>query len=177
MTDWFINLPTDHGPPCTVTCLTSSVLTLSAISCDRFIAILYPLQARFRVTKHRTGILIILIWITSAIVSLPFLFMRKLYVIQVREDELTTFSVLCKSTCWPVSESFDPLPLAQGWEKEREREKLGAKSLQPFGCFQLSLHSMYTNTLYFVHCTHFFTHYTNTSSAETVVVCQLVAVE
>lgn len=88
-------------PPSIVTCLTSSVLTLSAISCDRFIAIIYPLQARFRVTKHRTGILIVVIWITSLVVSLPFLVMRKHYVFQVR---ITFFSLF--SSVWKHSVSL-----------------------------------------------------------------------
>lgn len=78
---------------CQMTCLTSSVLTLSAISCDRFIAIIYPLQARFRVTKQRTGILIILIWVTSILVSLPFLFVRKHYEFQVSRVLLHLHSV------------------------------------------------------------------------------------
>ncbi len=32
---------------CIVTCLTSSVLTLTAISCDRFMAVIYPLRVVF----------------------------------------------------------------------------------------------------------------------------------
>lgn len=90
-----------------VTCLTSSVLTLSAIACDRFIAILYPLQARFRVTKHRTGILIIIIWITSLIVSIPFLIVRKYYVLEVRINHCTRFWVctdsLNRDICTPAT--------------------------------------------------------------------------
>ncbi|CAG2166108.1 unnamed protein product, partial [Oppiella nova] len=58
-----------------VTCLTSSVLTLSAISCDRFVAIFFPLRAR--VTKQRTGLVIAIIWIVSLVVSIPFLIYRK----------------------------------------------------------------------------------------------------
>ena len=64
-----------------VTCLTASVLTLSAISCDRFVAIWFPL--RNRVTKQRTGIIITSIWIISMTVSLPFLIYRKYQRIQV----------------------------------------------------------------------------------------------
>lgn len=86
-----------------VTCLTSSVLTLSAISCDRFIAILYPLQARFRVTKHRTGILIVIIWITSLVFALPFLLTRKHYIFQWRDFLETN----CGES-WPVKVTLDP---------------------------------------------------------------------
>lgn len=87
---------------CQMTCLTSSVLTLSAIACDRFIAILYPLQARFRVTKHRTGILIIVIWVTSLFVSIPFLIVRKYYVLEWRNFDQPN----CEES-WPSERTPD----------------------------------------------------------------------
>ena len=89
---------------CQMTCLTSSVFTLSAISCDRFIAILYPLEARFRVTKQRTGIIIVCIWITSILASLPFLFMRKHY-----EFKWKNFVETNCGESWPASVVYDPL--------------------------------------------------------------------
>ncbi|XP_075680394.1 orexin receptor type 2-like isoform X2 [Dermatophagoides pteronyssinus] len=58
-----------------MTCLTSSVLSLSAIACDRYMAIMYPL--RTRVTKQRTGIVITCIWIVSLIISIPFYYSRR----------------------------------------------------------------------------------------------------
>nr|XP_046919642.1 QRFP-like peptide receptor isoform X1 [Dermatophagoides farinae] len=58
-----------------MTCLTSSVLSLSAIACDRYMAIIYPL--RTRVTKQRTGIVITVIWIVSLIISIPFYYSRR----------------------------------------------------------------------------------------------------
>lgn len=63
-----------------MTCLTSSVLTLSAISCDRFMAIMFPL--RVRITKQRTSVVITIIWIVSVIVSVPFLIVKKYVVIE-----------------------------------------------------------------------------------------------
>ncbi|CAG2106006.1 unnamed protein product [Medioppia subpectinata] len=66
-----------------VTCLTSSVLTLSAISCDRFVAIFFPLRAR--VTKQRTGLVIGIVWVVSLLVSIPFLIYRQHYTFEWRD--------------------------------------------------------------------------------------------
>ncbi|RWS08893.1 neuropeptide FF receptor 2-like protein, partial [Dinothrombium tinctorium] len=82
------------------TTLTSSVFTLAAISCDRFFAILYPLRSR--VTKKRTGLVITLIWIISALVSLPFLFVNKQLEFQWR-------NIVVKDCVenWPASINYD----------------------------------------------------------------------
>ncbi|CAL1276576.1 unnamed protein product [Larinioides sclopetarius] len=64
-------------------CLLSSVLTLSAISCDRFIAIMFPLHVR--ITKQRTSIVMQIIWVISILVSLPFLFFKKLILFEWRD--------------------------------------------------------------------------------------------
>ncbi|XP_015788329.1 QRFP-like peptide receptor isoform X2 [Tetranychus urticae] len=88
-----------------MTSLTSSVLTLSAISCDRFIAIMYPL--RVRVTKQRTKAVITVIWIISILVSTPFLFVRKHLQIKWRNFIETN----CQEV-WPGHTVYDP-------EKER----------------------------------------------------------
>jgi hypothetical protein len=64
-----------------VSCLTSSVLTLTAIACDRFMAVLFPL--RVRITQCRAGAVIISIWAISIVVSIPFAVYRKLFEIQV----------------------------------------------------------------------------------------------
>ncbi|XP_023220987.1 QRFP-like peptide receptor [Centruroides sculpturatus] len=58
------------NPFAQMACLTASVLTLSAISCDRFIAIMFPLHVR--ITKQRTGAVIAVIWIVSMIAAIPF---------------------------------------------------------------------------------------------------------
>lgn len=62
-------------------CLTSSVLTLSAISCDRFVAIMFPLHVR--ITKQRTSVVITIVWIVSAVVSIPLIIVKKYVVIVV----------------------------------------------------------------------------------------------
>lgn len=64
-----------------VTCLTSSVLTLSAISCDRYMAIMYPLRSR--VTKKRTDAVIAVIWLCSLAISTPFFLFRRLQTLHV----------------------------------------------------------------------------------------------
>ncbi|KAI2795792.1 hypothetical protein BLOT_016432 [Blomia tropicalis] len=63
-----------------VTCLTSSVLTLSAISCDRTMAIMFPLRSR--VTKQRTDAVIGAIWLFSFAIAAPFLIFRRLQILQ-----------------------------------------------------------------------------------------------
>ncbi|XP_074599275.1 QRFP-like peptide receptor isoform X2 [Brevipalpus obovatus] len=80
--------------------LTSTVLTLSAISCDRFIAIMFPFHSR--VTKQRTQTVITLIWIISILVALPLLFVRKNITVQ--------WSDTVESSCveiWPGRNDFD----------------------------------------------------------------------
>ncbi|XP_054707179.1 substance-P receptor-like [Uloborus diversus] len=63
-----------------MTCLTGSVLTLSAISCDRFMAVMFPMQVR--ITKQRTSVVMKCIWILSIIVATPFLIIKKHVVIK-----------------------------------------------------------------------------------------------
>lgn len=58
-----------------MTCLICSVLTLSAISCDRFKAVMFPLQVR--AAKHRTSLVIAIIWIISILVSTPLLIVKQ----------------------------------------------------------------------------------------------------
>lgn len=95
-----------------VTCLTSTTLTLTAISCDRFMAVMYPLrvvsnaqlawtfssicdlcpdilkwsslhQTIKRITQSRARTVIIAIWTTAIIVAIPFVVFRKLFEIHV----------------------------------------------------------------------------------------------
>ncbi|XP_065293282.2 QRFP-like peptide receptor isoform X3 [Dermacentor albipictus] len=86
-----------------MTCLTCSVLTLSAISCDRFIAIMFPLQAHVRVTKQRTSAVIGVIWITSAAISVPLIVFSRLYTVSWTPLESVTY---CGWT-WPTEASWD----------------------------------------------------------------------
>ncbi|GFT68976.1 putative neuropeptide receptor [Nephila pilipes] len=56
-------------------CLTATTLTLTAIACERFIAITFPLHSR--ITKHRNRLVITFIWVVSVIVSTPFLIVKR----------------------------------------------------------------------------------------------------
>ncbi|CAL1263159.1 unnamed protein product [Larinioides sclopetarius] len=88
------------NPFAQMTCLTASVLTLSAISCDRFIAIIFPLHVR--ITKQRTSVVISIIWLVSVAVAIPFLLIRKYKTYQWRN--------LVEHSCdddWPRVEHWD----------------------------------------------------------------------
>ncbi|XP_015926533.1 QRFP-like peptide receptor isoform X2 [Parasteatoda tepidariorum] len=77
-------------------CLTTSVLTLSAISCDRFVAIMFPLHVR--ITKQRTSNVMAIIWIISSVVSIPFLI--------VKQHNVFEFQNFMESRCserWPLA--------------------------------------------------------------------------
>ncbi|XP_022252797.1 substance-P receptor-like [Limulus polyphemus] len=83
-----------------MTCLTSSVLTLTAIACDRFIAILFPFRAR--ITKQRTGVVITVIWLVSLAVAIPFIIYREYYQIQWKDF----VEAHCGET-WPPAIVYD----------------------------------------------------------------------
>merc|ERR1719336_2148164 len=70
----------------TVLCMVSSVMTLSAISCDRFLAVICPL--RTRVTQRKARYFIVSVWLLAALVASPFLFFRKIVEIQNPTGEL-----------------------------------------------------------------------------------------
>ncbi|XP_023241831.1 substance-K receptor-like [Centruroides sculpturatus] len=57
-----------------ITCLLSSVFSLVAISCDRLLAVTFPLIPRLN--KKKALVLIILIWLISLIISSPTIFNR-----------------------------------------------------------------------------------------------------
>lgn len=59
----------------------ASLLTILFITCDRYYVICKPVSVKSSMTKHRTLKLVILIWLVTIIVNLPFLFMSnyKLY--------------------------------------------------------------------------------------------------
>ncbi|CAN7937138.1 unnamed protein product, partial [Ixodes hexagonus] len=83
-----------------VTAVTCSVLTLSAISCDRFTAIMYPFHAR--ITKQRTGGVLASVWLVSAAVASPLLVYTTPYTVQWSYVRLT----YCGES-WPQRVDFD----------------------------------------------------------------------
>ncbi|XP_064457960.1 substance-K receptor-like isoform X2 [Ornithodoros turicata] len=86
-----------------VTCVTSSVLTLSAISCDRFIAIMFPLQAHVRVTKQRTSAVIATIWLFSVAISVPLIVYSRLYTVSWSPEESVSYC----GWSWPSEVTID----------------------------------------------------------------------
>ncbi|KAK7501318.1 hypothetical protein BaRGS_00007443, partial [Batillaria attramentaria] len=60
-----------------VTAVTASVLTLTAISVERFAAIVFPLKARW--TGTVSGAIIAVTWVVAVAVASPHLFVRELY--------------------------------------------------------------------------------------------------
>lgn len=55
----------------------SSVLTILAISFERFLAIIYPLKAHYVSSRVRSIIMIIFIWIIAFLSSIPFAYMAE----------------------------------------------------------------------------------------------------
>ncbi|XP_064457020.1 substance-K receptor-like [Ornithodoros turicata] len=84
-----------------MTTVTCSVLTLSAISCDRFSAILFPFHTR--VTKQRTGGVLVSVWLVSAAVASPLLLYSTPYTVQWSLDESRTY---CGDS-WPQTITWD----------------------------------------------------------------------
>lgn len=76
-------------------CCFSSVLTLCAISCDRFMAVFRPLEVR--TTEKRTSVIVIVIWAISICVSFPLFLVKKHVVLE--------WSNLAEPYCseeWPI---------------------------------------------------------------------------
>ncbi|ESP05426.1 hypothetical protein LOTGIDRAFT_152277 [Lottia gigantea] len=71
--------------------LACSVLTLTVISFERFYAICYPLNAQFRCSVKRAMVLILIIWLASALLASPTIFAMKSYI------SSWTNSNLCRS--------------------------------------------------------------------------------
>ncbi|XP_043191860.1 QRFP-like peptide receptor isoform X2 [Amphibalanus amphitrite] len=87
-----------------MTSLTASVLTLTAIACDRFSAIMFPLRTLRMRGVHRSTAIIVLIWLVSAAVALPLLLYRDLMEVQWKD----MVEVTCQDS-WPVAHVWDPL--------------------------------------------------------------------
>ncbi|XP_023338028.1 substance-P receptor isoform X2 [Eurytemora carolleeae] len=85
-----------------VLCTVASVLTLSAISFDRFLAVIFPLQTR--VTQRKARYLIVMVWISALTVASPFLLYRRVTVF--RWEDFTEVS--CHEV-FPTTVYCDPI--------------------------------------------------------------------
>nr|XP_053637582.1 substance-K receptor-like [Cherax quadricarinatus] len=83
------------------TSLLASVLTLTMISVGRFVAVMFPLQAR--TSPSRAQQVIIAVWITSLLLACPTLFYRKAY--SVKWLDYTTWHC---DEIWPTEMEYDP---------------------------------------------------------------------
>ena len=89
----------------TVVCMVASTLTLSAISCDRFIAVIFPLRTRVTQRKARWSTnyifsaiislyfryFIVSVWIVASLVASPFLAYRKITEFRVKLQSKIVF--------------------------------------------------------------------------------------
>uniref|UniRef100_A0A2P2HW83 Substance-K receptor-like n=1 Tax=Hirondellea gigas TaxID=1518452 RepID=A0A2P2HW83_9CRUS len=82
------------------TTLSASVLTLTAISVGRFVAVMFPL--RTHTSPDRAYRVILLIWITSALLASPMLLYRQLYSIQ-----WANFQLWQCDEFWPMEGHYD----------------------------------------------------------------------
>jgi len=78
----------------TVVCVVSSVLTLSAISCDRFMAVFCPLQTR--VTQRKARYFIVFVWTLAVAVASPFLAVSTIF--EFKYSPLNYSSSSCHET-------------------------------------------------------------------------------
>ncbi|KAL8565445.1 hypothetical protein ACOMHN_049422 [Nucella lapillus] len=62
---------------CQVVVVTSSVLTLTVISVERFMAIIFPLRGRW--TTCATATIIVVVWVVAVVVASPHLFVRHVF--------------------------------------------------------------------------------------------------
>lgn len=59
-----------------------SVMTLTVMSVERFLAILFPLKARYICTMNHTRLVIIVIWVLSFVMAVPIIFGKYLQVVK-----------------------------------------------------------------------------------------------
>ncbi|KAL5016741.1 hypothetical protein ScPMuIL_006330 [Solemya velum] len=60
-----------------------SVMTLTAMSIERFVAILYPLRAKYLCTKSHAIVVLVIIWVLSVVMGSPILFGQKIVVVGI----------------------------------------------------------------------------------------------
>ncbi len=74
-----------------------SVLTLMAISVERYQAFVHPLK--FSGTKQRATILILSVWILSILLVLPGYIMILFFILIRKREKYNRIFMNCKSTC------------------------------------------------------------------------------
>ncbi|XP_018026225.1 substance-K receptor [Hyalella azteca] len=82
------------------TTLSASVLTLTAISVGRFVAVMFPLRAH--TSPDRAYRVILLIWLASALLASPLLLYRQLYSIEWKDFRLWQCDEF-----WPMEGHYD----------------------------------------------------------------------
>lgn len=68
-----------------------SIFTMCVISFERYYAICHPLEVQYKCTKKRTRIIIVTIWIVSAVFAVPTIFAMKSYT--------SVYDILDEQTC------------------------------------------------------------------------------
>ena len=81
--------------------IVASVLTLSVVSCDRYMGVMYPLS--FRMTTKRSFACILAIWLLSSIVAFPS-FLYRTYTVRHWLDFVER---QCDDLGWPISLSLN----------------------------------------------------------------------
>ncbi|RWS06987.1 growth hormone secretagogue receptor type 1-like protein, partial [Dinothrombium tinctorium] len=77
-----------------------SILTILAISVERFYAICRPLQAGYKCTKRRAIIIIACIWIISSLSSIPLLFITELLTVEYIDGTFVSTCVNTLKSSW-----------------------------------------------------------------------------
>ena len=80
----------------------SSVLTLSIISCDRYIGIVHPLKSK-RLKRQFYYLIIVIIWLVSVLISLP-TFIFRTYTERKWSDFTERY---CDDSGWPIELELD----------------------------------------------------------------------
>lgn len=86
-----------------------SVMNLTAMSLERYFAILHPLEAKIRCTYRRAKIIIFLIWIFSFITTMPILLGKR--IVQMGIDPIDICSKVWCKTPWRIFETYRTLIL------------------------------------------------------------------
>lgn len=90
--------------------LTSSVLTLTLISCDRFFGIVFAMKAHL--TERRARSFIIMVWLCSVIVSCPMLIYTRKYERQWKNH----LEIWCGED-WPIEKTVDEITHEESYSR------------------------------------------------------------